>query len=130
MTDQAEIAAGADVLDRSLLDGRSFQHAAHFEIVGDNQAAVADLLAQNVGDPLLGERCRASVVRNRGIVGVSDQDHGHLTAQGPVGIQVLCPDLFPRLVDRREFLMSIEIGFAQAGKVLGLNRPHWPRAIP
>ena len=52
MADQAQVAAGAYVLHRGLLDGRRFQHASHFQIVGDDQSAIADLLAQDVGDPL------------------------------------------------------------------------------
>ena len=57
------------------------------------------------------------IVRDRGIVGVSDQDHGQFTSQSPEGIDVFCPQLLPRLVDRREVFVRVEISFAQSGEV-------------
>src|ERR1017187_3082932 len=55
MADQAKIASGADVAEYRRFDRSGSQHAAHLQIVGTDQAAVANLLAQNVGDPFLGE---------------------------------------------------------------------------
>ena len=53
MTNEAQIASSADVADGGLLDGRGGEHSAHFQIVGDDKSAIADLLAQYLGDPFL-----------------------------------------------------------------------------
>src|ERR1019366_1331400 len=60
MADQCYIAARADVADCRLLDWSRSQHAAHLQIVGADQAAIADFLAQDVGDPFLRKRGRSA----------------------------------------------------------------------
>ena len=55
-----QTAPGADVADRYLFNGGLFDRggcldSAHLQIVGTDEAAIADPLAQNVGDPLLRE---------------------------------------------------------------------------
>src|ERR1019366_1652387 len=53
MADQCYIAARADVANCRLLDWSRSQHTAHLQIVGADQAAIPNLLAQDVGDPFL-----------------------------------------------------------------------------
>ena len=52
MADQAQVAAGGDESRGRLIDRRRLEHPAHLEIVGHDQSAVADLLSQNIGDPI------------------------------------------------------------------------------
>src|SRR5437667_296330 len=50
--EEAEIATGANVLDSGLFNRSGFQNAAHFQVVGGDQATVANFAAQDVGDQL------------------------------------------------------------------------------
>ena len=56
--------------DGGFLGGRGGDHTTHLEIVGHDQTLIADFLAQDVGDPLLGDRSRSLVFRDLRIGGV------------------------------------------------------------
>ena len=50
---------------------------------------------------------------------MADQDHWQFAAHDAVGRHVFCPKFFPALVDVRQFVMGVEIGFSQSRKVFG-----------
>ncbi len=47
---------------------------------------------------------------------------GKLRAEHTVRKQILCPKLFQRLVDDRQFVMAVEIAFAEAGEMLATSQ--------
>ena len=117
MANQAEIAAGANESDRGLLDRRGFEDAAHFEIVRADQAAVADLLAEDVGDPFFRERRGCVFFGDERKRGVRNHHEGKLATHDAIGNQVFGPKFSQRLLDAREFMMRVEVGFAESGKM-------------
>src|ERR1019366_8167331 len=118
MADQCYIAARADVADCRLLDGSRGQHTAHLQIVGADEAAIADLLAQDVSDPFLRKRGRSAFSCDRWKRSMRDHYERQLASHDPVGREILLPQFLEGLVDAGQFVMSIEISLAQSGEML------------
>src|SRR5947208_9136135 len=75
MADKAEIAACAHEFYRCTPDRRGFQHASHLEVIGGNQATVADLFVQHVCDPVPRKRGRPLIASHIRVTGMIDDYH-------------------------------------------------------
>ena len=49
-TDETQVSASADVFDGGSFDGSGGKHSSHFQIVGDDEAAAADVDAELATD--------------------------------------------------------------------------------
>src|SRR5262249_62355758 len=84
--------------------GRFFHRAgsrcpSHSQIVRNHNAAVTDLLAQDVVDPVWRERGGYTAANFRKSC-MSNDDEGKLAVESAIGIDVLGPELLPRPANR------------------------------
>ena len=127
MADFEQVAAGANGGDGGLVDGEKLENAAHLEIVRENDAAIADAIAQNRRDPER-RRARGPVSAGRGgIGGVIHHNHGHGSVEGAIGGQIFVPNLRPGAANLRSDKVGVAGGSAEAGKMLAAAGDSLPR---
>jgi hypothetical protein len=96
--DHHRVAAGGDRRDRGRADALAIGDRGHVEIVGDDQAAVAELAAQQVGDDRARQGRRRGRVEGR-VDDVGGHDHRQRRGHGRERRQLDGLEAGPRLVD-------------------------------
>ncbi len=83
--------AGEEGLDGGFFDGHLGEDAAHFHVVGEDDAAEADLAAEDVGDPEAGDGGGDGVAAGPGVRGVGDHGEGEAVGNGEPGGEIGAP---------------------------------------
>ncbi len=117
VADEVEVGSGVDGGDGGLLDGGAVEDAAHFKIVGDDEAVVANLLAEDGGDPLGGDGGGSGVSCDLGEGGVGNHDERERAGEETVGEEIVLPERFETLLDDGESVVGVELAFAESGEM-------------
>src|SRR6185437_4696507 len=91
-------------------------NAAHFHVVGDDEAGEADALFQDRGDPVAGDGGGRLVLCLR-INGVGNHDEGQPGSERAEGCEIFVPELFPGAMYVRGGAVRVERASAEAGKM-------------
>jgi hypothetical protein len=118
MADQEKIGADAHSLHAGLAHGHEVRHAAHLQIVRQNQAAVADAFPEHISNPETRYAGWPLLFFCQRIRRVAHHHHRQFIAQRAVRSQILLPQLLPCAANLRRFQVRIERSAAETGEML------------
>ncbi len=118
VAEQDEIVAGLDRARDRFGEAVVADDGAHVEVVADDDAVVAPLVAQEALDDFLGKRGGKAAVVELGIVGVADHHGIELGREGAEGFPLGFLELRASAGDDGQLVMRIDRGVGVAGEML------------